>query len=70
MRARLSLHPGPAATRLDAFLLLDGAAPETLATRALGLYATFKATNAARHGFATAEGAWPQALADGSAASP
>ena len=67
MRSRLNLHLGPATTRLDAFLLLDDAAPDTLASRALGLYATFKATNAARHGLTSAEGAWLQALAEGSA---
>ena len=64
-RAQLCLQQGPPASRLDEFLLLDGAPPRTFALRALGLCATFRATNAARHGQASATGAWPQALADG-----
>ena len=67
MRLRLNLQPGLATTRLDAFLFLDDVAPDTLTSRVLALFATFKATNAARYGLTTAEGAWLQALAEGSA---
>ena len=64
---QLCLHHGPPAARLDEFLVLDRAPPRPLALRALGLSATFRAANAARHGQASATGAWPQALADGAA---
>ena len=64
-QARLRLPTVAAASRLDAFLLLDVASDE-LVPRALAAYATFKAANASRHGTAGAEGAWLQALAEGS----
>ena len=54
-----------APARLDTFLLLDNAHAASAAPRALGLYATFKATNAARTGLAAADGAWQQALVEG-----
>ena len=63
-RRHLGLHPVDPSRRLGAFLLLDCSA-EDLTKGAVGLFATFKATNASRHGSATAAGAWPQACADG-----
>ena len=63
--SRLDVHLEQATARLDTFLLLDTAPAVSAAPRALGLYATFKATNAARNGIAAAEGAWHQALIEG-----
>ena len=65
--ARLRLQPAPAAARLDDFLLLHGQSGDRhLALRALCLYATFIATNAARNGTVTDTGAaWIQAMVEG-----
>ena len=65
--ARLRLQPAPAAARLDDFLLLHGQ-PDARrsALRALCLYATFIATNAARNGRVLEAGdAWTQAMVEG-----
>jgi len=55
--SRLRLQPAPATARLDDFLLLHGRpSAQHLALRALCLYATFIATNAARNGLAMVAG--------------
>ena len=66
-QAKLQLELGVATSRLDDFLLFTTTSDDALARRAQGLYATFKATNAARHGPTEMRGAWLQAYAEGSA---
>ena len=64
---RLQLQPVPIEDRLDDFLLLHRHSDDDrLALRALCLYATFTATNAARNGLITmAADAWVQAMTEG-----
>ena len=68
-RERLRLEPAPANVRLGDFLLLHSRpCARHLALRALCLYATFIATNAARNGLvAEADDAWVHAMIEGAA---
>ena len=70
MRTKLALNDQFCADRLDRFLLLeprfDHNLGEVFARRALGVYATFMATNRVRKGLANdAEEVWHQMFKEG-----